>query len=104
MCIFIREVLLQPLWAGGTELPTRGLSSPAMHLMHRLQQEPCSQLNQVSEDVRIIAVDFLVVEIWRAKAALFLCGKTGPPPPPKPCTPDSISPRSFRTTRASGAS
>ena len=95
MCIFIEEVLLQPLWAGGTELPIRGSCSPDMHLMHRLRHEPCSQLNQVSEDVRIIAWFSLVVEIWGAKAALFLCGKTGPPPPPKPCTPDSISPRSL---------
>jgi len=47
----------------GTELPVRGPNSPFMHLMHHIRHATCSQLNYFSEDVRIIAGFYPVVEI-----------------------------------------
>ena len=72
-----------PLWAGGRELPLKGHSSLSKHLMHHPRHAPCSQLNQVSEDVRAMAWLALVVEKWGAKAAPSVCGQTAPPPSPK---------------------
>jgi len=78
-----KEVLFQPLQAGSKKLPVRGPSSLAMHLMHHPGYAMCIQVNQVSEDVRTMAWPSVVVEIWGAKAAPFLCGKTGSHTSPK---------------------